>query len=837
MVTAFVAVMGVAFLMAREESFIQQRIHDFFVSHSPFVFYFLLIAAFALIGFLVYLAGMFQLREKVIAERERDIFRLREALNSVADGLFCWRYKVSEDNDRHYCSRRLATLLGLARGTLSQFDDIVRSFDEEGAASLARRADMLCDSGIGFSINISIEMSARQFHVRGERVFAEDSSVLADLVWFRDITEERSRIGMLEAERRVLKVENSRLRRFQDSLTLPVWMRDNDLNLIYCNQSYADTVGVSSPSAAIDTAIELVSGGQAREARTLAIRARAIGEARSGQFHLVINGARRLMEVTELPLHDPGGDEKITVGFAVDKTRQEELEDTLKEHVVAHANVLENLTTAIAIFNKDTRLVFFNAAFSTLWNVSSDWLSSQPSYGNFLDMLRELRHLPEVVDYRAFRNEELKMFTSLIESQETLLHLPNGKALRRLVSPHPFGGLLLTYEDVTDTLALTSSYNTLIAVQHEIINSLHEGVATFGADGRLRLFNSAFARLWNLDEHILAAQPHLRELEDWLRTLLDDEADPRQCDAWRHNYAAASSVSDERKVMSGRITEVDGKVLDYLCVPLSDGAVLSLWLDVSDSVQMEQVLWERNEMLSRDNYLKTNFLSAISREIRAPLDVIVMLSERLTNDPAPLGVDQRHIFGRDIADAAKTLVMMVDNMLDMAVSEKRKGSFHSITATLSEIFAVSIALIREAAQERNVHLTVNSPPSVGELVIAEMRFKLTIFIMINEVLTLTRTNGWFGLSGEWSDDSKKTLILSFANTTDELNVMQGYSWNEKKSLRQILVLLRNLVEPHGGSVTVYHDPAEVGAEFRRMRIVCRIMAAFPVFSSLTPSKN
>ena len=57
------------------------------------------------------------------------------------------------------------------------------------------------------------------------------------------------------------------------------------------------------------------------------------------------------------------------------------------------------------------------------------------------------------------------------------MHLPDGRTFRMAITPHPFGGLLFVYADVTDRLVLGRSYSTLIEVQLETINNLHEGVA------------------------------------------------------------------------------------------------------------------------------------------------------------------------------------------------------------------------------------------------------------------------------------------------------------------------------------------------------------------------
>src|SRR3546814_9320243 len=74
---------------------------------------------------------------------------------------------------------------------------------------------------------------------------------------------------------------------------------------------------------------------------------------------------------------------------------------------------------------------------------------------------------------RSTRTDTLFPYTTLFRSaqEEELVHLPDGSTLRMVVTPHPFGGILLSYEDVTDRLALERSYNTLTEVQRETIRS------------------------------------------------------------------------------------------------------------------------------------------------------------------------------------------------------------------------------------------------------------------------------------------------------------------------------------------------------------------------------
>ncbi len=117
------------------------------------------------------------------------------------------------------------------------------------------------------------------------------------------------------------------------------------------------------------------------------------------------------------------------------------------------------------------------------------------------------------------------MFTSLIEPQEELLHLPDERTLRLVVSPHPFGGLTFVYEEVTDRLALERSYNTMIEVQRETLDNLYEAVAVYGSDGRLKLSNPAYAQMWQLAPADLPGEPHVSEIIEKQRAFYDDGGD------------------------------------------------------------------------------------------------------------------------------------------------------------------------------------------------------------------------------------------------------------------------------------------------------------------------
>ena len=245
-----------------------------------------------------------------------------------------------------------------------------------------------------------------------------------------------------------------------------------------------------TPEAAVAENRELAAGAQPGERR-----------------HVVIGGARLLFEIGEVPARTVG-----TIGFAIDRTDIETTEAELWRHINAHAEVLEGIRASVAIYGPDKRLKFFNTAFSSMWGLTEDWLATQPSLVEVLERLREARQLPEAADFRAFKSEQLRMFTSLIEPQQDLMHLPDGRTLLLSISPHPFGGLTFIYEDVTDRLTLERSCNTLTKVRRATLDHLFEGIAVYGSDGRLKLHNPAFLAIWGLSESDVVGEPHISDI-------------------------------------------------------------------------------------------------------------------------------------------------------------------------------------------------------------------------------------------------------------------------------------------------------------------------------------
>lgn len=531
---------------------------------------------------------------------------------------------------------------------------------------------------------------------------------------------------------------------------------------------------------------------------------------------MVIAGARRRMELVEAPFE--GSDH--LAGFAIDLTQVEEMAAELSRHVGGHEVILQNLGTAIAIYGPDQSLQFFNNAFLQLWQLDEAWLRASPRMGEVLEKLRDGRRLPEHADFPAFKNEQLTLFTTLIDPLEEMVHLPDGTTLRSVAIPHPFGGLLMLWEDVTDALALERNYNTLIAVQRETLDNLFEGVAVIGANGRLRLSNPAFGSMWQIPAFELANEPHISEIVERMAELLDPVGD------WQSEKERLIGIFTGRETYSDRFERSDGSVLDFATVPLPDGAVLLSYLDVSAAINMERALRERNEALETADRLKSEFIANVSYELRTPLNTIIGFTEILAGQYFGDLNDRQKEYGSGILEASNHLLMLIDDILDLATIEAGHMSLELGSIDLKALIASTLGLIRERARQKSIELENDCPDDIGAIVADERRLKQALFNILSNAVKFTPENGTIRMSAQRQDGN---VVLTTSDSgigisaEDQERVFEKFERGSSAEARRSgaglgLSLVKSFIELHGGTVEL-QSAADVGT-----KVICTLPA-------------
>lgn len=534
---------------------------------------------------------------------------------------------------------------------------------------------------------------------------------------FRDLSGDRLALAELEARHHRLSEDVEAMRALLQATSMPAWIRGKDGKLSWVNNAFARAVEARDAADAASRNLEFLDTA-GREAIGFGHDEKPVFERR---LPAIVAGSRRIFDVLDV-VSGTG-----SAGMAIDATELETVQSQMKRLVEFHARTLDQLATAVAVFGPDRRLRSYNAAFRELFSLDAGFLDTLPDESAVLERMRASRKLPEQADFKSWRNELLSAYQTL-DSREHWWHLPDGQTLRVLANPHPQGGITWIYENVTEQLALESRYNALSQVQGETLDHLAEGVAVFGSDGRLRLDNPAFARIWHLDPKFLATHPHIGEVERACRRLHDAP------DAWKRFTTSVAGLDEGRSPTIGRMERSDGRVIDYATVPLPGGQTMVTFMDVSDTVQVERVLTERNDALEAADGLKNAFIQHVSYELRSPLTNIIGFTQLLSDvSIGPLTEKQQEYTGY-ILSSSGSLLAIVNDILDLATVDAGIIALDLGEVDVERTVAAAIEGVRDRLQESQLVLETNIPAGIGSFVADEKRVRQILYNLLSNAV-------------------------------------------------------------------------------------------------------
>jgi len=572
-----------------------------------------------------------------------------------------------------------------------------------------------------------------------------------------------------------------------------IWHRDEQSRIIWNNKKYEQIVGERT---AMGEMAELVSSREPEQARKLAAKARVSRQPQVEKRRYVVDGDLRSFRIHEVPLDY----ENQLAGYAEDVSREEEMVKEMKTHMDGQADVLENITTAIAIYGPDKRLTFYNQAYVKLWKLNNTFLQEQPSYIEVLDKQRELRRLPEQADFSAYKTKRLALFTNLMETQEELVQLPDETMLRTVIAPHSTGGLFIMFEDVTDKVVLERAHNTQTAVQRATLDNLHEGVAVFGADARLKLYNSGFGSIWGLSLDFLEEDMHISKIIDKIFSSWDNNLE----EGLRQRYIANVT---RRDAAGGRLEQPGGRIVDFNRVPLPDGNVLFTYVDVSDALRVQRVLTERNEALEAADRMKTEFVASVSHELRTPLNTIIGFAEILVKQFFGTLNDKQTEYGHGILDSSNHLLHLINDILDMANIQAGKIELEREPVEVHPMLASVVTMVHDRARKRRLSINFVVVNDLGWANLDDRRMKQVAFNLISNAIKFTEPGGKITLRAEKTEMGLEIAVEDTGlgipeNIQDKIfeRFSKGDTTHENAGAGLGLSLVRSFIELHGGKV-------------------------------------
>lgn len=358
------------------------------------------------------------------------------------------------------------------------------------------------------------------------------------------------------------------------------------------------------------------------------------------------------------------------------------------------------------------------------------------------------------------------------------------------------------FENLTEQMQLQSRYATEVRVRGETLDNLAEGVAVFGHDGKLKLFNPAFLRFWGIEPGSLQMDTHISALSARCETVAKNSP-------WGELMADITGFDAERRDRQGQTELVDGKILRYAVISLPNQQVMVTFIDMTDSVNVERALQEKNDALQRAYRLKNDFVQHISYELRTPLTNIRGFAEVLAmGQTGPLNERQREYIDH-INNSSVVLSDTIDDILDLATVDAGFMKLDMAEVPVRHAVDAAAALVMERLAEHRIALKLETKAAPRTFYGDEMRVRQVLYNLLSNAanfappestITLSCRQVRNGIEFSVHDDgpgmSEEMLGVVFSRFEARAN------GGRRRGAGLGLSIVKSFVELHGGTVKI-----------------------------------
>jgi PAS domain S-box-containing protein len=292
---------------------------------------------------------------------------------------------------------------------------------------------------------------------------------------------------------------------------------------------------------------------------------------------------------------------------------------------------------------------------------------------------------------------------------------------------------------------------------------------------------------------------------------------------------AARSLEHERRVLEtgeaipffdDNLAGADGVVRDWLVAKLpiknprtgETEGVATFALDVSDRKRLEAALIATKRAAETASQAKTMFLAQVSHELRTPLNAIIGFTEMMTQEIfGPLGAPQYHGYAGDVLKAARHLLSIITDMLDVTRLDASALALDLAPVSPGEIVGEAGRMMAPAASSKRIQLRQFVEPALPALNADARRLRQALINLIANAVKFTREGGTVGFGARRVEGGIELYVEDngIGMTPEDITVALTVFGRAKDGYAKAqegtgigLPLAKALIERHGGRFTI-----------------------------------
>ena len=245
------------------------------------------------------------------------------------------------------------------------------------------------------------------------------------VIWLMDYTENKAQENEITSLMHKYRHMSFELDNIFNSLPIPIWQRDENLNIIYYNNSYSDLLDSPKDGECIeiDTVIKL----KAQSKIPYIIKRHFLSHTQ--QYYRVSENIT--------------ANQNSSIGYclAIDSNTEEKS----KNNKSLLRELLNTNTQAVITIDKNGKVNIFNDCFCKMFNIDKNWLLKHPYFTDVLGQISSNNS-------DDFKSTHLSYLKSSKTRNDFISHMHDGRTIHTLITRNKNADTILIHNDLTSIL-------------------------------------------------------------------------------------------------------------------------------------------------------------------------------------------------------------------------------------------------------------------------------------------------------------------------------------------------------------------------------------------------